>query len=104
MGNWMRSIRNQIRTKPGSKMLPKWYQTETKLEPIWDQTRTELEPVWDQTATNLGTKLGTKTGPAPVRHQGPKKCLKCITVIKNRPRDKRPGTRWLQILGPQGTL
>ena len=48
----------------------------------------------------LGTKLGPRTGPAPVWHQGPKKCLKCVTVVKNRPRDKRPGTARHQILGP----
>ena len=65
----------------------------TNPDPDPDPTNLDPDPVlgapWEGP---LGTKLEPKTGPAPVRHRGPKKCLKCVTVVKNRPRDKLAST------------
>ena len=90
----------------GTKMGPKWHRNEikrgTKLGPNWNQTGTKMGPKWDQNETKMGPKCnqnGTKMGPkwvangspgadgtcgAPMGHRGPKKCLKCVTVVKNR--------------------
>ena len=93
---------------------------EPEWEPAWDQTGTKLGPKgrpWELHGWSLeipgrslgtawggplGTKLGPRTDPAPVRHRGVKKCLKCITVVKNRWGDKRTGSGRAQILGPPG--
>ena len=67
----------------------------TKLGPNGEQTGTKLGPNWGPKRDQDETKLGPSSGPAPVRHRGPKKCLKCVTVIKNRLRHR--------LLAPGGT-
>ena len=88
--------------EPGWK--PEWGQN-------WDQTGTKLAPnegpleaPWGSLGVSLEltgrTHGGPQGSPAPVRHRGPKKCQKCVTVVTNRPRDKRTGTERYRILGP----
>ena len=106
--NW-----NQIGTKRILNWDPNWGQTGTKLAPNWSpnrsQTGTKLGPnldqkgiprgpwgvpwgslggLWDSLEGSLrdqtGTQLRSGTGPAPVRHWGPKKCRKCVTVVKTK--------------------
>ena len=79
---------------------------ELKERNLWNE---DLLGPWIISASDPPTRTNSSTyglprilGPC---HQGPKKCLKCLTVFKNRPQDKRAGTRRLQILGPPwGTL
>ena len=47
---------------------------------------------WGSLDGSLGDQTGTQDWSG--------KCLKCITVVKNRPGDKRPGSERYQILGP----
>ena len=63
-----------------------------------------LEAPWGSLGASFelpGRTHGVPQGsPAPVRHQGPKKCLKCVTAVKNRRGDFRAGTVRYQILRP----
>ena len=80
-------------------------------EPNWDQTGTKLAPnegplegPWGSLGASLElpgrTRGGPQGSPAPVRHQGPKKCRKCVTVVTNRRRDFGAGAGRYRILGP----
>ena len=56
---------------------------------FWDDFRIILGGPWGVPGGSLGGSWGSPgvsgTGPAPVRHRAPKKCPKCVTVVKNRP-------------------
>ena len=67
-----------------------------------------LEAPWGSLGASFELPGRTHGGPqgsgAPVGHRGPKKCQKCVTVVKNRRGERRgenlAGTRRYQILGP----
>ena len=63
-----------------------------------------LEAPWGSLGASLELPGRTHGGPqgsgAPVGHRGPQKCQKCVTVVKNSPRDKLHGTAPPWILGP----
>ena len=75
-------------------------QTGTRLGP----NEAPSEVPWGSLGASLELPGRTRGGPqgsgAPVGHRGSQKCQKCVTVVKNRPGDKRPGSAPPWILGP----
>ena len=82
---------------------------------FWDDFRIILGGPWGVPGESLGAPWGVPGGargsPAPVRHRGPKKCPKCVTVVKNRPGHivparratgfwDHPGSPYLSLLEP----
>ena len=77
------------------------------LERFWKDSRRILEGFWEHS----GVRPRPGSGPVPVQFQGPKKCQKCLTVIKNRAQAHlpaaagtrfggHPGSRYLTLLEP----
>ena len=73
---------------------------------FWDDFRIILGGPWGVPGESLGAPWGVPGGargsPAPVRHRAPKKCQKCVAVLKNRPITYRSGMPRHRILGPPG--
>ena len=99
---------------------PDW---EAGWEPDWEPGwKPEWESNWDQTRTKLAPNEGPSEGPwgllgppwssdgsltvLTVRWgtRGPKKCSKCVTVVKNSLGENHGGTLRYQILGPSRGL
>ena len=63
-----------------------------------------VEALWGSLEPSLELQGKTRRGPqgsgAPVGQRGPKKCLKCVTVVKNRLGHRSAGTGRYQILRP----
>ena len=92
--------------EPGWK--PEW-------EPNWDQTGTKLAPnegplegPWGSLGASLELPGRTLGVPQGSRHRSgtgdPKKCSKCVTVVKNSFPENHGGTLRYQILGPPREL
>ena len=83
-GNWGKPDRNLNEPNLG----PNWNQQASfggpwKVLGPWVLLGVSLEAPWSVLGAFLegflGNKMGHKAGPASVRHQGPNKCLKCVT-------------------------